>query len=86
MALVMTAQGNFKPIPSPRWSIGGLSSPNSNMKHYKSIEMLSNFQNVKSPSANVKPPIRLSGDGSGLNLTSFRATVSLHLIRSGLKK
>jgi len=26
------------------------------MKHYKSV-ILSNFQNIKSPCANVKPPI-----------------------------
>jgi len=27
------------------------------MKHYKSVEILSNFQNFKCPSANVKSPI-----------------------------
>ena len=30
---------------------------NWNIKHYKSVEILSNFQNVKSPCANVIPPI-----------------------------
>ena len=34
---------------------GGLSPPNSNMKHYKLVEFLSNF-NFKPPSTNVKPP------------------------------
>jgi len=42
------------------------------------VEILTNFQNVKTPCANVILPYwRLSGDGSDLNLTSFRATVSL---------
>jgi len=49
------------------------------------VESLSNFQNVKSPCANVKHPIVLSGDGSRLNLTSFRARVSLLSIHSSLK-
>jgi len=53
----------------------------------KSVEILSNFQNVKSPCANVKPSYwSLSGNGSGLNFTSFCATVSLRSILSSLKK
>ena len=45
--------------------------PNLNMKHYKSVEILSNFQNVKSPCANLNPYARLSGDGSGFHLHTF---------------
>jgi len=58
------------------------------MKHYLSVEILSNFQNVKSSCANVKPPIEnfMTTDSSGLNLTSFRTTAWLLSILSSLKK
>jgi len=56
-------------------------------ENYKSVEILSNFQNVKSPCANVIPHNgRHSGDGSDLKLTSFRVTVSLRSILFSLKK
>ena len=35
-----------------------LSPSNWNIKHYKSLDILSNFQNVKSPCVNVIPPIK----------------------------
>jgi len=36
------------------------------MKHYKSVEVLSNFQNIRSPLHKRKPPYwKLSGHGSG---------------------
>ena len=35
----------------------GSAPPNLNMKHYKSAEIVSNFQNVKSPYVNVKTSI-----------------------------
>jgi len=57
------------------------------MKHYKSVEILSNFQNVKSICANVKRAYwRFFGHSSSLNLRFFRATVSLRSILSSLKK
>ena len=52
--------------------------PNNHTKQHKSVEILSNFQNVMFPCADVKPfHLSLSGDGSRLNLTSFRVTISL---------
>ena len=38
--------------------------PNLNMKHYKSVKILSNFPNVKSRYENLNPYSRLSGVGS----------------------
>ena len=56
----------------------GSAPPNWHTKQHKSVENLSNFQNVTFPCADVKPfHLSLSGDGSGLNLTSFRVTISL---------
>ena len=53
-------------------------TPNYHTKQHKSVEILSNFQNVMFPCADVKPfHLSLSGDGSRLNLTSFRVTISL---------
>jgi len=52
------------------------------MKHYKSEEILSHFQNVTSPCANVKPLLKTFWR----NLTAFRTTISLHSILSSLKK
>jgi len=57
---------NSKPLnQSPRWPQVSLALPNLIMKYYKSGKILSNFQNVKTPCANLKPYSRLSGDGSG---------------------
>jgi len=50
------------------------------------MEILLNFQNVTTPRKCKASYLRLSGHGSGLNLTSFLATVSLRSILSGLKK
>jgi len=42
------------------------------MEQYKSVEFLSNFQNVNPPCTNVKPPYgRLSGEGSVIRATDF---------------
>jgi len=41
----------------PRVRLVVLSPSNWNIKHYKSVDILSNFQNVKSPCANVIPPL-----------------------------
>jgi len=40
----------IKPVQSPRWALVGSALPNLNVKHYKSVTILSNFHNVKSPS------------------------------------
>ena len=37
----------FKPVQSSRWALVSSALPNLNMKHYKSVKILSNFQNVK---------------------------------------
>jgi len=51
------------------------------------VEILSNFQNVKSTCANVKPPIESFLTAVLVqNLTSFCATVSLRSILRSLKK
>jgi len=53
---IMTTQGKFKPVLSGG-ALVGLDPPNCNVKHYKSVEILSDFQNVKPIWANAKPPI-----------------------------
>jgi len=46
------------------------------MKNYKSVKMLSNFQNVKSPCTNLKPLFKTFWRRFWfLNFTSFQATV-----------
>jgi len=52
---MMSAYAKFKPVQSPRWALVSSALPNFNMKHDKSVKILSNFQNVKSPCANLKP-------------------------------
>jgi len=50
--------------------------PNLNMKHYKSVKILSNFQNVKSPCATSNPLSKTFWRRLWfLNLSSFYATV-----------
>jgi len=57
------------------------------MKYYKSVEILSIFQNVKSICANVKLPIEcFLATVLVQHLTSFLATVSLRSILRSLKK
>jgi len=41
----MTAQAKFKPVQSPRWALVSSALSNFNMKHYKSVKILPNFQN-----------------------------------------
>jgi len=61
--------------------------PNLNMKHYKSVEILSSFRNVKSTCANVKLHVEsFLATILVQNLTSSRATVSLRSILRSLKK
>ena len=68
-------------------SMVGSAPQNLNMKHYKSVEILSNFLNVKSTCANVEPPIEsFLATILVQNLTSFRMTVSLRSILRSLKK
>jgi len=63
-------------------SVVGSFPPNSNMKHYKAVEILSKFQNVKSTCANVKPPIEsFLATVLVQNPTSFRFS-----LRSGVWK
>jgi len=57
------------------------------MKRYKSVKILSNFQNVKSPCAHLHPLVKtLWWRFSFLNLTSFHATICLLSILTSLKK
>jgi len=65
----------FQTSPAATGALVGSDTPNLNMKHHKSVEILLNFQNVL---RKYKAPyLHFLGDGSGLNLTSFRAAVSL---------
>jgi len=51
------------------------------MKNYKSVVTFVKFAECQVPLCKYKAPCwKLPGDGSGLNLTSFRATVSLRSI------
>ena len=52
---ITTAEAKFKPVQSPRWALVSSALPNLNMKHYKSVKILSNFQDVKSPCENLSP-------------------------------
>ena len=52
---IMTAKAKCKPVQSPRWPLVSSALPNLNMKHYKSVKILPNFQNVKSPCENLSP-------------------------------
>ena len=61
---IVTAQAEFKPVQSPRWALVSSAFPNVNMKHYKSVKLLSSFQYVKPHCENLNPYSRLSGDGS----------------------
>jgi len=47
MRISMTVYGKFKPVQSPRWALVSSALPNLNVKHYKSVKILSNFRNVK---------------------------------------
>jgi len=49
---IMTALAKFKPVQSPRWVLVISALPNFNMKHYKSVKSLSNFQNGEPNSYN----------------------------------
>ena len=71
----------FKPVQSPRWALVSSALPNLNRKHYKSVNILSNFQNVKPPCANLSPYSRLSGDCSRLS-GDFLATRQFNCIRT----
>jgi len=51
----MTALAKFKPVQSPRWALVSSALTNLNIKHYNPVKILSNFQNVKSPCANLNP-------------------------------
>jgi len=51
----MTAKAKFKPVLSPRWALVSSALPNLNMKHYKSVMILSNFRNFKFPCENLSP-------------------------------
>ena len=42
----------IKPVQSSLWALVSSAFPNFNMKHYKSVTILSNFQNVKTPCTN----------------------------------
>jgi len=56
------------------------------MKHYKSVKILSNFQNVKSPCTNLNPLFKTYWRRfCFLNLTSFHATVQLRSMLTSLK-
>jgi len=55
---IMTASAKFKPVQSTRWALVSTVLPNLHMKHYKSVKILSNFQNVKYPLRKFKSPIQ----------------------------
>jgi len=66
----------FKPVQSPRWALVSSVLPNLNMKQYKLVKILSNFQNFKSPCANLKPLFKTFWRRFWfLNLISIHATV-----------
>ena len=76
-------KGSLNQFRRPRGSFPS----NLNMKHYKLAEILSNFQNVKSTCADIKPTIEgFLATVLVQNFTSFRVTVSLRLILRSLKK
>jgi len=52
---ITTAWAKFKPVQSPRLELVTSALTNLNMKHYKSVKILSNFQNVQSPCENLSP-------------------------------
>jgi len=54
---IMTAWAKFKPVQSPRWTLVSSALPNVNMKQYKSVTILSNFQN-QVPLRKYKSPIQ----------------------------
>jgi len=52
---IMTAQVKFKTVQSLWWALVSSALRNIYMKHYKSVKILSNIQNVKYPCANLNP-------------------------------
>jgi len=60
---------------------------NFGMKHFKSLKILSNFQNIKFPCANLNPLFKTFWRRFWfLNLASFHAAVQLCSILTSLKK
>jgi len=53
----MTAKAKFKLVQSPRWSLVSSALSNLNMKHYKSVKILSNYQ-YQAPLRKFKSPIQ----------------------------
>ena len=75
---IMTAYAKYKSVQSSQWALVNSALTNLNMKHYKSVKILSIFQNVKSPCANVNLLFKTFWRRFWfLNFTSFNATVWL---------
>jgi len=75
---IMTKKSKFKPVQSPLWAFVSSAYPNVNTKHDKWVKILSNFQNLKFPCANLNPLLKSFWQWfwSGfLNFSSFHATV-----------
>jgi len=76
----------FRSVPLPQGGFGGrsppnktLSPPNSNVKHNKSVELLSIFRMTSPPAKPQSPYWKLSGDGSALGSNMGRQSFFYHL-------